>query len=304
MIITLTGPNAYALRKRLDELLNKFVEAHGELALERIDAETADSRTIIEAVQSTSLLSSAKLVVVRDLALNKSAQADIEQIISSVDAHVDLILVEPFVDRRSSYFKVLKSKTKLEDSSNTESSGLARWLVEEAKNQGGDLSYADANFLIERVGLNQSLLANELAKLITYNPKITREHIELLAVKNPQSRVFDLLEAAFKGNKSRALNLYGEQRAQKAEPLEILGMIAWQLRLIAFAKMGQAKSLSAISSDLGINSFPVSKASDIAQNLTSMQLGRLVDDAYRIDKLAKSKKIDLDEALKTYLTTI
>ena len=42
MTITLAGSNFYSLKRRLDELAGKFLAEHGELALERIDAEEAD----------------------------------------------------------------------------------------------------------------------------------------------------------------------------------------------------------------------------------------------------------------------
>ena len=65
MIITLTGNNFYSLKKRLDELTVGFVKEHGELALERIDAEDAESRSVLDAVQSLPFLSARKLVVIR-----------------------------------------------------------------------------------------------------------------------------------------------------------------------------------------------------------------------------------------------
>jgi DNA polymerase III delta subunit len=67
MIITLAGSNFYSLNRRLDELAGKFLAEHGELALERIDAEEADPAAILEAVQSLPFLASRKMVVLRSL---------------------------------------------------------------------------------------------------------------------------------------------------------------------------------------------------------------------------------------------
>jgi len=304
MIVTLTGQNYYLLKRRVDELVDKFVAEHGELALQKIDAEEAEPAAILEAVQSLPFLASRKMVVVRSLGANKAASGQIEQIISSAGDSSDLILYEPSVDKRTAYFKVLKTQTQLDEFNDLDAHSLARWLVEEAKTQGGEIGLADANYLVERVGANQQQLANELAKLITYEPKITRANIDLLSEKTPQSKVFDLLDAAFAGNKARALELYGEQRAQKVEPQAIMAMIAWQLELIALSMYGKGKDANQIAKDAGLNPYPIIKAQRLAAKMDQPKLKAMVKQALKLDVQSKTTPLDLDEALKTYIVTL
>lgn len=304
MIITLTGSNYYLLKKRLDELSSKFVKEQGELALQKIDAEEAEPASILEAVQSLPFLAARKMVVVRNGSANKSISGQIEQIIDSAGDTTDIIFYETQPDKRSSYFKVLKTKTQLEEFNELDARGLAKWLSTEAKKQGGSLSLAEANYLVERVGASQQQLANELDKLITYEPKITRPQIDLLTEKTPQSKVFDLLDAAFAGDKERALELYADQRAQKVEPQAIMAMIAWQLKLLALAKLGAGKSPQQIAKDAGLSSYPVMKAQNLARKIDDNKLRQMVKEALEIDEKGKTKNIDLDEALKTYIITL
>jgi len=304
MIITICGNNAHELKRRLGQLTNDFISQHGELAVEKLDGEEIEPQAVIDAAQSLPFLAQKKLIVVRSLGANKQAADNIEQILSSVGASTDLIFYEPSIDKRTVYFKVLKKQTELEEYSQKEPDQLATWLVEEAKNQSAELSSVDARYLIERVGDDQSLLFNELEKLITYDPKITKQNIELLTEKTPQSRVFDLLDAAFGGSKKRALELYEEQRAQKVEPQAILAMMAWQLQLISLAKLGNGKPSAEIAKEAGLSPYPLSKAKNLASKLTDGALRDLINEAYKIDMLTKSKPIDLDEALKTYITTL
>lgn len=304
MIITLTGNNFYLLKRRMDQLVDKFVAQHGEFALERIDAEEAEPQAVLDAVQSLPFLASRKMVVVRSLGANKDASGQIEQIIDSAGGSTDVIFYEPAPDKRTSFFKVLKSKTQLEEYNELDTQGLAGWLAEEAKNQGGEISRADANYLVERVGTSQEKLANELQKLITYEPAVTRENIDLLSVKTPQSKVFDLLDAAFGGNKKRALELYAEQRAQKVEPQAIMALIAWQLEIIALAKYGKGKDSNQIAKDAGISPYPVMKAQSLAAKIDEPKLKQMVSLALEIDVQSKTTPLDLDEALKTYIVTL
>ena len=304
MKVTLTGSNFYLLKKRLTELSGQFVNDHGDLAIEKIDAQEAESQTILDAVQSLPFLATRKMVVVRDGSANKDLSGQIEQIIDSAGDTTDLIFYELAPDKRSSYYKVLKSKTQLEEFNETDSRALAKWLADEAKKQGGSLTTADANYLVERVGTNQEQLANELAKLITYEPKISRASIDLLTEKTPQSKVFDLLDAAFAGDKERALELYSEQRAQKVEPQAIMAMIAWQLKLLSLAKLGINKSSQQIAKDASLSPYPVMKAQNLARKIDDNKLQTMVAEALEIDEKGKTKNIDLDEALKTYIITL
>lgn len=304
MIVTLTGSNSYLLKRRLDDLTTEFINKYGQHSLQRIDAGEVELEDILGAVASQPFLSKRKMLVARDLSANKPAADAIEQIISSISDSTDLILYEPTTDKRTVFYKTCKSKTQLEEYPELDVQKLTKWLIDEAKNDGGELSYSDANYLVSRVGENQTLLASELEKLLLYAPKITRESIDLLTEPTVQSKVFELLDAAFGGNKERALKLYGEQRAQRVEPQAILAMIAWQLRLIALAKYRGERNPAEVAKETGINAYPMSKAINLAQKISEERLKTMVSEALDIDHRGKTTSMDMDEALKTYIVTL
>ena len=304
MIITLAGKNSYALKRRLDELVADFIRQYGDLALERFDGQEVEAQTILDAVQATPFLAERKMVVVRDGSANKQLAEQIEQIISSISKTTDAVFYEPLTDKRTSFYKTLKSKTQLEEFDELDAQALAKWLVGEAKIQAASLSLADANYLVQRLGQNQQLLASELQKLITYDPNISRETINLLTEPTPQSKIFDLLDQAFGGNKQKALELYTDQRAQKVEPAAILAMVAWQLDILTICKLAGDKPPARIARDAGLSPFPVMKANSLAKKLSGQQLSALVEQALEIDYKSKTREFDLDEALKTYITTL
>ncbi len=304
MVVSLVGENSFTLSRKLSGLVSDFVGKYGELAVEKFDGEEAAAEVIMESILALPFLSARKMVVVRNGGANKAFAERIEQILDSISESTDLILYEPQIDKRTVYFKVLKSKTKLEEFNQLDKKVLTKWLLEEAEKQNAKIGSAEADYLIERVGQNQQMLYNELSKLTLYNPLISKENIDLLTEPTPQSRVFDLLDAAFGGNKSRALELYEDQRAQRVEPQAILAMIAWQLQLLALVKSADGRSSSQIAKDTDMNPYPISKAASLAKKITDKELRRLVDEAYAIDLKSKTTALDLDEALKTYITTL
>jgi DNA polymerase III delta subunit len=304
MIVSLSGSNTFALRHRLKELTDRFVTEQGDLALERIDGEEAEVQAIIDAVQSLPFLSKRKMVVLRSPSLSKRLSEQIEQIISATSETTDLIIYEPLTDKRTVYYKAIKSKTQNEEFNELDSTSLVKWLVNEAKKRGGQLKPTDATYLVERLGANQELLNSELNKLLTYNLAVSRESIDLLTEPTPQSRIFDLLDASFGGNKIQALKLYDDQRAQKVEPQAILAMLAWQLQILSLVKLGQGQPPSKITQDTGLRPYPISKASGLVKKISHEQIKEMVKGAFDIDLKSKTRTIDLDEALKTYISTI
>lgn len=301
MIKTLTGENSFAWQKILREQVDKFVAEFGDLALQRIDGEEAEFSTIQEALTSLPFLSNKKLVVLRSPSKNKDFLEHVEQVLANISETTDVIIIEPKLDKRLSYYKYLKSKTDFQEFNELDINSQSTWLLARAKQLGGSISSNDARYLAERVGLNQQLLGNEIEKLVLYNPAVTRQTIDLLTDETPQSTIFQLLEAAFSGNNRKALKLYQEQRALKVEPQQIVAMIAWQLHVLAIIKYAGDRSIDEIAKDSKLNPYVLRKSQSIADGLKLAELDYLVEQLLDIDAKSKSTSIDIDEALKNYL---
>jgi len=301
MVITLTGENAFGLKAGLQALTGAFAKTNGDLALERVDGEEAEYAKIQEALTSSPFLAPKKMVVLSQPSKNKQYLENFEQLFSDLPETTEVVILEPKPDKRLAYYKFLKKSTDFRDFPGMDQIGLASWLVEAAKNQNGTLSSADARYLVERVGLNQQLIANELEKLLLYDPHITKQSIDLLTEPSPSSTIFNLLEAAFGGNTKRVLDLYAEQRALKVEPQQIIAMLAWQLHVLAVVKAAGDRSADQIAKEAGFNPFVIRKTQAIAKNLSTTEVKTLVNDLLEIDIKSKSVSIDLDEALQVYL---
>lgn len=304
MITILTGANNFRLRQELRRLVDAFLAEHGDIALERLDGEEASYEKMQEAVQSLPFLASRKLVVLKSPGANKQFAEKAENLIKELPETTDLIIVEPKLDKRSVYYKLLKKQKGYQEFNELDERGLAKWLVDTAQEQGASLSMNDAAYLVSRVGTNQQTLANEIEKLSLYADKIGREAIDALTPQTPQSTIFQLLEAAFAGNTKRALQLYGEQRALKVEPQQIIAMLAWQLHVLALIKTAGNKTPDEIARDAKMSPYVVRKSTGIARGLSLAQTKRLVRDLLEIDSRLKRESLNADDALLHYLLTI
>jgi DNA polymerase-3 subunit delta len=304
MIVTLTGTNDFARSAELKELVGAFVAEHTDMGLERMDGDEHDAARMREGVSSMPFLTTRKMVVLREPGKQKAFAEQIAEILKDVADTTDLIIVEPKLDKRLTYYKTLKKETDFRELNELDANGLSRWAGEYAKARGGSVNSSDARFLVDRIGPNQQSLQQELDKLLSYDLQITKATMELLTEANPQSTVFELLDAAFAGRTKRAFELYREQRALKVEPQAIIAMLAWQLHVLAVIKTAGTRSAEDIARAAKLNPFVVRKSQALARGLTASGLKTKIAELLQLDLNLKTKSMDADEALQLYLLTL
>ena len=301
MIVTLTGANTFALKAELAKLVADFVATHTDLSVERYDGDEDDAPRMRESMASLPFLTARKLVVLREPGKQKAFAESLQQALAEAADTSDVVIVEPKLDKRLLYYKTLKKQTDFKEFTELDANGLARWASAYAKEQGGSLQSTDARLLIDRLGAGQQLMRQELDKLLAYDPAITRKTIELLTDPLPQSTVFELLDAAFSGNSTRAMALYHEQRALRVEPQAIIAMLAWQLHILALIKTAGTRSADDIAKQAKVNPYVVRKSQSLARNLPLERLKRNIHDLLGLDIGLKTTALPADEALQLFL---
>lgn len=304
MVVALVGTNWFGVKHRLNSLIANFVAEHGDLALERLDAEDASYAQILGAVESLPFLASKKMVVVYNLSASKDAAEQLEQLIDRAGDTTDLIIVESKVDKRSVYYKQLKKLKGFEEFNDPDARSLADWLITEAASLGAKLSPGDAQYLVDRVGASQTALASELEKLAQYNTHISRQNIDLLTDQTPTSTIFNLIDTAFSGNLNAALRMYDEQRAQKVEPQAIHGMLVWQMNIVAACSAAGDKNSSQIAAETSFNPYVVGKSQTIARRMGRTKISEFLNLLRDIDYTSKHQTYDYDQAMRFAIVSL
>lgn len=302
MIRTLTGKNSYALQVYLQTRVAAVLASSGELAIERIDAQEASVDTILQAVQSLPFLVSEKLVIVTSLQSNTALMERLDELVDRTADSVEVLLVEPLLDKRKASFKQLKARTELHDFTEPQPRELPSWLVSEAKQLDATISMTDAQYLVDRVGAHQQLLAHELEKLSLYQPHITRQTIELLTDQSLQSTIFTLLDTAFSGNAKKTIELYHEQRRARIEPQYIIAMLVWQLQALAMAVHVPGQSEGGLV-QAGMSPYTARKVLQLAHGKSRADIKKMVVDLTELDAAIKTNT-DADAGLELYLLTL
>lgn len=304
MIYILVGENWFGVRARLQELTAAFVSQHTDLAVEKIDADEATPERIQGAIEALPFLTTKKMVVVYHLSAHKDAAEQLEQLSIRADEITELIIVEAKLDKRSTYYKTLKKSKGFEEFNELDETGMQRWLSDHAKQKKAELSPADARYLIERVGLNQTALATELEKLTQYDPNITKQTIDLLTEQTPSSSIFNMVDAAFSGNLRSALKLYDEQRAQRVEPQAIHGMLVWQMNMVATCAAAGDRTVNEIAADTKLSPFVLGKSQTIARHMGRQKISEFLKLLRDVDYASKHQTYDYDQAIRYAITSL
>lgn len=110
-----------------------------------------------------------------------------------------------------------------------------KWTQER---HGKRLSAAAATLLVEMVGSEMGLLAQEIAKLSTYvgnRESIETQDVDRLVGQSRVETVWKMLDALAEGQPAQAFAALEHLLHQGQEPLAILAAMSWQLRRLAQA---------------------------------------------------------------------
>lgn len=260
MVLFFYGPNVYASRQKLRELVARFKKSSGsDFGLERIDGSKATADQIVSAITALPFLGGHRLVVVEDMLANKDIVASVIANLNRVPEVNVVVFYERQADQRTKGFKDLVKVTRAKKFEPLEGSRLVQWLRKTAQDKGGSFDSETAQYLIERAGNDQWRLSQEIAKLINYESKVSKDAIKQLVEPVFEQTIFDLIEAVSDGQLKRALELYQGLRNNKAEPLYILSMLGWQLHNLLIVKAAEELPASEIAKDFGMSPFVINK---------------------------------------------
>ncbi len=279
-------------------MMADFAAEYGDFAIERVDAESISLDQAIDMVRSLPFLAQKKLVIIKDPLVNKDLVEGIERLIKTVADTTELVLLIQTADKRSAAYKLLQKSTTFEIYKTPELSTLVQETMLMFESKGIKVSRSDVDYLIAKTGQDQQRIAHEVQKLSNYSDAITRKDIDALVHQSLQSKIFDLVDAVFRGDRDSSLRLYQEQRLQKVEPQAIFGLVVWQLAVIGAI----ATASSEEQSKLGLSPFVIKKGSSIVRKSGKDTIVAAIRLLARLDTDMKSYVIDADYAMRYFIS--
>lgn len=186
----------------------------------------------------------------------------------------------------------------------------AKLLVSRAKEKGTAIDYDTAMYLVGCVGDDLQTVLNEFNKVCAFSQgkPVTKEMIDLTAVKSVEASVFDISTSIFSGNTDNAYKILNELLRQKTNASSIIGALG-------SAYVNAYRLKVALNSEKTINDFAplfqyketkytFGKISPFVRSCTIASLRKALDILSEADIKSKSSRISEDILLTELISKL
>ena len=265
----LYGEEDFFQRELIAALTRRWITPDNrDFNFETFEAKTSTVHEWIGACKTLSFFGGEKLVIVRGLDEVEWEDGKVTPLLDYVSDPVPeacLVLTARKADRKRKVYKALAKLKGAGECTAPREPALIAWLKNRAKESKRTLTAGAARLMVERMGLKPGLLAGELDKVITFAGKvqsIDEQAVMAVVGETRLENVFDLTDALKAKNPVRALSILRNHLEHGEQPVKLLGMIAWQFRLIWEVKHHQTTGTppSRIAQKMGIAPFQAEQA--------------------------------------------
>jgi len=219
--------------------------------LDRLEVASATPGRLEEALDNLPVLAERRLVVLREAEgrgpkLDEAWTRVIEARLARVEASETsvLVVIVAKVDRRKKWVKAFTDPAAQVDCDPPRGArDLARFLKDEAKRQGVELTAEAAGLLGERVGPQLLLLRQEIEKaalLADPGQPIERKDVEMSVAAVAEEPIWDLTDAIGQGRTADAVDLLARMLNHGAAAPAILGALASHFRKLVRVGHGES----------------------------------------------------------------
>ncbi len=337
MFIFFYGEDTFRANRKIQELKKRFLTqiGGGEDSISFLDGSEADLSEIKEKISASSLFSSGnkRMIVLKNTfqnpqlsELSEYFRTQKEETDNTVifweprikskrkGAKTEILMIDsvgrekPLSKKARAWFEFLNSQKFSQEFfllSNTE---LNKWVREEFKSRGGEISTKACELLISLVGNNLWQLNQEINKLIYYKKgqgadagqTVEPEEVEELVEGLFDQDIFALTDAISNQNYSLAVNLLEKQYSAGVNEYYLLNMITRQIKILLQIRqcLDEGESSRKMISSLGLHPFVVQKGINQARKFSLIKLKRSLNSLVEMDYLWKSgqsdSRVDLD----------
>ena len=160
MIYVLLGEEYFLVKRALDKLLDeRCPKAARDFNFDAYEAQDLDVKKIASALGTLPMMAERRCVLIKNAhELRKSDMESLEPLLAQVPDTSDLIFVGLKADNRFGFWKNLLKAAKVTEFKPLTSYEVPKWLIDQAKQSGYQLSQEAAQMIEEGVGDRKSVV--------------------------------------------------------------------------------------------------------------------------------------------------
>ena len=314
----LFGNDEFAITRKLKEFEADFSDpTSADMNTARLDARSSNEDDLNNAVNSMPFLAKRRLVLLQNPSSkynNPSARKKFLEYIGKAPETTRLVMYESVEPKEAEKHWLVKAAEKNNKLIQCRAFMLPRlrdmtgWIINETKNQGGQIDSRAAEMLKDMVGVDTRQAGMEIAKLLAYvnwARPLTTQDVEAVCIVTSQQSVFDFVDALANGNGKLAQHLL-HRLLESEDEFSLWGMVIRQFRLLIQAReiLDQRGTKDDVARALGVHPFVAEKAAQQAARFSIESLEYIYRKLLTIDEGAKTSQITLDLALDTLVVEL
>jgi len=317
-IYFLFGNDEFAITRKLKEFASDFTDpTSADMNTARLDARSLNENDLNTAVNAMPFLAKRRLVFLANPSAkynNSSARKKFLEFMEKAPDTTRLALYELVEPRDMEKHWLVKWAEKNERLIQTKAFMLPRlkdmtgWIVNETKQQGGEIEPRAADVLKDMVGVDTRQAGMEIAKLLAYvnwARQVRVQDVEAVCIVTSQQSVFDFVDALSNGNGKSAQHLL-HRLLETEDPFTLWGMVVRQFRLLIQAReiLDSRGNKDDVARSLGVHPFVAEKTTGQATRFSMESLESIYHKLLRIDEGVKTSQLTLELAMDTLVVEL
>jgi len=317
-IFFLYGNDEFAISRRLKDFESDFSDpTSAEMNTARLEARSMSEDDLNNAVNAMPFLAKRRLVLLANPSSkynNPSIRKKFLEFLEKMQDTTRLVLYESVEPRDAEKHWLVKWAEKNEKLIQAKAYMLPRlkdmtgWIVNETKNQRGQIDQRAAEILRDMVGVDTRQAGMEIAKLLAYvnwARPIAVQDVEAVCIVTSQQSVFDFVDALANGNGKSAQHLL-HRLLEAEDPFSLWGMVVRQFRLLIQAReiLDNRGNQNDVARTLGVHPFVAEKTTQQAARFSIESLENIYRRLLNIDEGVKTSQVTLDLAMDTLVVEL
>lgn len=314
----LFGNDEFAIARKLKDFESDFTDpTSADMNTARLDARSMNENDLNNAVNAMPFLAKRRLVLLANPSAkynNPSARKKFLEFIENAPDTTRLVMYETVEPRDADKHWLVKWAEKNSGKIQTKAFMLPRlkemtgWIINETKNQGGQIEPRAAEMLKDMVGVDTRQAGMEIAKLLAYvnwARQVKVADVEAVCIVTSQQSVFDFVDALSNGNGKQAQHLL-HRLLESEDPFSLWGMVVRQFRLLIQAReiLDGRGDKDDVARTLGVHPFVAEKTAQQAVRFSMESLESIYRKLLRIDEGVKTSQLTLELAMDTLVVEL
>jgi len=310
-IFLLYGNDEFAITRKIKDFESDFTDATtAGMNTARLEARSMADDELNNAVNAMPFLASKRLVILANPSAkfnNAGTRRKFEEFLGNAPDTAALVIHELIEYKEAERHWLVKWAGKNKSAMKTQAFFLPRqkdmagWIVNETKQQGGQIEPQAASKLAEMVGVDTRQAGMEIAKLLAYvnwARPVRGSDVEAVCIVTSQQSVFDFVDALSTGNAKSAQHLL-HRLIENEDPFSLWGMVVRQFRFLIQAReiLDGRGNKDDVARALGVHPYVAEKTTSQANRFSMESLENIYHRLLVIDERVKTGQVALDLAL-------